>query len=44
MLLFGMMNCAYTWYNPAGPATPADVAARIVRLFLHGYDTDSANG
>ena len=43
MLLFGMMNWTYTWYNPAGPATPADVAARIVRLFLHGYNADSAN-
>ena len=35
--LFGMMNWIYTWYQPAGPITPATLADELAALFLDGY-------
>ncbi|MEZ4411831.1 MAG: TetR/AcrR family transcriptional regulator [Gemmatimonadales bacterium] len=35
--LFGMMNWIYTWYHPAGPASPATLAEELASLFLDGY-------
>lgn len=35
--LFGMMNWIYTWYHPAGPASPATLAEELASLFLNGY-------
>jgi len=35
--LFGMMNWIYTWYHPAGPTPPAELAEELASLFLNGY-------
>lgn len=35
--LFGMMNWIYTWYHPAGPTSPTDLAEELASLFLNGY-------
>lgn len=35
--LFGMINWIYTWYNPAGPVAPDQLADDMTQLFLHGY-------
>jgi len=35
--LFGMMNWIYTWYRPAGPTPPAELAEELASLFLNGY-------
>jgi len=35
--LFGMMNWIYTWYDPAGPTPPAELAEGLASLFLDGY-------
>jgi TetR/AcrR family transcriptional regulator, cholesterol catabolism regulator len=37
--LFGMMNWIYTWYQPAGPVSPAALADEMAALFLDGYIT-----
>jgi AcrR family transcriptional regulator len=42
MFLFGLVNWTYTWYDPKGPLSPAEIAARIVELFLRGYPNASA--
>ena len=34
--LFGMMNWMYTWYDPAGPVTPDDLAAQFATIYLRG--------
>lgn len=34
--LFGMMNWMYTWYDPAGPVSPLELADHVARLFLEG--------
>ena len=34
--LFGMMNWTYTWYDPAGPVSPAALAENFSQLFLQG--------
>ncbi len=36
MLLFGMLNWTHTWYDPAGPVTPARFAALAAESFLKG--------
>ena len=35
--LFGMMNWIHTWYQPAGPVSPAALADELAALFLDGY-------
>ena len=37
--LFGMMNWIYTWYDPAGPIPPRDLADQIATLFVNGIQT-----
>ncbi len=37
--LFGMMNWIYTWYHPAGPIPPDELAEEMARLFMDGYQT-----
>ncbi len=34
--LFGMMNWIYTWYDPAGPVPPDDLARQFCDLYLYG--------
>jgi AcrR family transcriptional regulator len=36
MLLFGMINWTFTWLNPAGPMTHAELAPMVVQLFFGG--------
>ena len=38
MLLFGMVIWTFTWYEKSGAITPDDLAARISRLFLYGFE------
>jgi hypothetical protein len=42
MLLFGLVNWTYTWYEPKGPVSPAELADRITDLFLNGFPNVSA--
>ena len=35
--LFGMMNWIYTWYQPTGAVSPAQLGDEMARLFLSGY-------
>lgn len=42
MLLFGLVNWTYTWYNPKGPLSPAEIAARIGEVFLRGFPQAAA--
>ena len=37
MLLFGMIIWTLTWYQKGGPIAPAELAARISHLFVHGF-------
>jgi AcrR family transcriptional regulator len=37
MLLFGMINWTYTWYDPDKSVSPEALAARTVDIFLKGY-------
>jgi AcrR family transcriptional regulator len=41
--LFGMMNWIYTWYNPSGSITPAQLADELAQLFLNGYLPSNRN-
>lgn len=41
MSLFGMINWIYTWYKPATHGTPAQLAAQMTDIFLHGVDRES---
>ena len=34
MLLFGMINWTHTWFEPAGPMGPADIADMALRMVL----------
>jgi AcrR family transcriptional regulator len=36
MLLFGMINWTFTWLDPEGPLTHADLAPMVVQLFFGG--------
>jgi AcrR family transcriptional regulator len=40
--LFGMMNWMYTWYDPKGPVSAAELADTITKLFLNGYTVEVA--
>lgn len=36
LLFFGMINWTHTWYDPAGPATPDELADMIVDVMIDG--------
>ena len=38
MLLFGMMNWMFTWHQPSGPLSHADMAPIVADLFFGGLD------
>ena len=45
MLLFGMIIWTFTWYQKSGAIAPAELAARISHLFVHGFkDSGFADG
>jgi AcrR family transcriptional regulator len=37
MILFGIINFTYTWYDPKGAIGPQEFADIAVDLFLHGF-------
>ena len=37
MILFGIINFTYTWYDPKGGIGPQEFADMAVELFLHGF-------
>lgn len=37
MMLFGLVNWTYTWYDPAGSVAPAELARQMADLFLQGF-------
>jgi hypothetical protein len=37
MILFGIINFTYTWYDPKGAIGPQEFADMAVELFLHGF-------
>lgn len=37
MMLFGIINYTYTWYDPKGSVTPDEFAGMTVDLFLNGF-------
>jgi len=41
--LFGMMNWIYTWYDPDGEVTPAQLAEQFSEVFLHGITTSTTS-
>lgn len=42
MILFGIINYTYTWYDPKGGIGPKEFADMAVELFLHGFAPDGA--
>jgi AcrR family transcriptional regulator len=42
MLLFGMMNFIYTWYDPKGPVAPDELAGMVAEVFLNGFRSKRA--
>jgi AcrR family transcriptional regulator len=42
MLLFGMMNFIYTWYDPKGPVAPDELAGMVAEVFLKGFQSKRA--
>lgn len=38
MMLIGMINYTYIWYDPAGPVTPAEYAELVSRTYLGGLE------
>ncbi len=43
MMLFGMINYTYTWYDAKGPVKPRDLAEMAADLFLAGFLSGRAN-
>jgi AcrR family transcriptional regulator len=41
MMLFGMINYTYTWYDAKGPIKPKEFAQLAANLFLKGFLADS---
>ncbi len=37
MMMFGIINYTYTWYDPNGPVTPDEFADMAVDVFLEGF-------
>jgi AcrR family transcriptional regulator len=44
MMLFGIINYTYTWYDPHGPVTPDEFADMAVNLFLEGFVSAANSG
>lgn len=42
MMLFGMINYTYTWYDAKGPIKPTEFAQLAASLFLNGFLADSS--
>jgi hypothetical protein len=42
MILFGIINFTYTWYDPKGGIGPKEFADMAVELFLHGFAPGAA--
>ncbi|MEM6462030.1 MAG: TetR/AcrR family transcriptional regulator [Pseudomonadota bacterium] len=42
MLFFGMINWTYTWYRASGPIASAELADRVIEIFLDGYRNATA--
>jgi AcrR family transcriptional regulator len=42
MMLFGMINYTYTWYDAKGPIKPKEFAQMAAELFLNGFLADAA--
>lgn len=42
MMLFGIINYTYTWYDPKGGVGPREFADMAIGLFLHGFAPDYA--
>ncbi len=40
MMLFGMINYTYTWYDAKGPVKPRDLAHMAADLFFNGLQPD----
>ena len=40
MILFGIINYTYTWYDPKGGIGPKEFADMAVELFLRGFASD----
>jgi AcrR family transcriptional regulator len=43
MMLFGMINYTYTWYDAKGPIKPKEFARLAAGLFLKGFLADPAS-
>jgi AcrR family transcriptional regulator len=37
MMIFGIVNYTFTWYNPKGPVPPAEYAEMAADLFIRGF-------
>jgi hypothetical protein len=37
MLVFGMINYTFTWFDPKGDVSPTEFADMAVQLFLNGF-------
>jgi AcrR family transcriptional regulator len=42
MMLFGIINYTYTWYDPKGGISPGEFADIAIDLFLNGFAAGSA--
>ena len=42
MILFGIINYTYTWYDPKGGISPREFADTAIDLFLNGFAPGSA--
>ena len=43
MILFGIINFTYTWYDPKGAVGPQEFADMAVELFLQGFAPGAAS-
>ncbi|MCC7166924.1 MAG: TetR/AcrR family transcriptional regulator [Rhodospirillales bacterium] len=39
MMLFGIINYTYIWYDPKGPVPPSEFARLAVEIFLDGFES-----
>ena len=42
MMLFGIINYTYTWYDPKGGIGPREFADIAIELFLYGFAPSAA--
>jgi AcrR family transcriptional regulator len=40
MMLFGMINYTYVWYDPKGAVSPRDYAEMTAQVFIRGFTAD----